>query len=589
MTALQEMTYFANHLDVRYPINKKVMAIWKDEYLRVTLHSFGVLPKYCNVDDNDNEVSVVYPANYTSEYDAIFDSKIFYKHQNLSKKQYNYLRRAYPDFSRDLMSKFISKTSGVIFTNGNYIIDSKSDDVKTWLNEISFNGYCASELLTNSINDPNGYFVCLKGASYGDGENKRPYNSKPFIEFINSSKLLQIPNYQSNVLIYQNDAGQIIFIDSEFYYVLTKDSKGELTDTDYSFVRHNLGMLPAFEAIGIEAKTLIPADDNKTNRIYKRNSFTEYKYKKSIISGSLSFLENAISEFIDNSSHAKMNYVVTHTVEPTCRKCNGSKVNSNGKSCDSCGGRGTLKIAPGTGYVTDEEKIVVMNTSQDYVRYYNPDTTVERTSWSRFEGLWNKFENSIYLGYTEQAQSGYAKRIDKEDEIKFFTMVSNMLFNVIKKALKAIHGYILYSDDDKYSNILLSEPMSYTVMTAQEMLQIAALAKGIPEAKPFYDSLMSKINKNSLNPLEEKKNSASQLFTIAMTADTKDLIMLPEKLRIESITKKLYFNAVWGEFLRRKSVPTNVLTLDNITISKELEAIYNEIKPDLEPNRPDEV
>ena len=107
--------------------------------------------------------------------------------------------------------------------------------------------------------------------------------------------------------------------------------------------------------------------------------------------------------------------------------------------------------------------------SDPLIRFVSPPVDIIQYSGDAWQTLLKKAEDALHLNLIEEAQSGVAKIIDREDSFAQLTKISNNIFDeIIYKSLIYIESYRNVSNPQP-PNII--KPISFSMKTEWDLMQ----------------------------------------------------------------------------------------------------------------------
>ena len=103
------------------------------------------------------------------------------------------------------------------------------------------------------------------------------------------------------------------------------------------------------------------------------------------------------------------------------------------------------------------------------IRFTSPAVDIIQYSGDAWQLLLKKAEDSLYLNYIEEQQSGVAKLVDREDGYMSLTKISNNVFDEL------IYKSLIYIE--KYRNVsnpvppIIIKPVSFSMRTEEALIQ----------------------------------------------------------------------------------------------------------------------
>ena len=360
-----------------------------------------------------------------------------------------------------------------IFSSANFSIQV-SDELSTYLNTEKFDNqyfysYIQKYVVRRMIEDPNGWLVWIP---VGEGLTNPSVKVDvyPLIVGSNQIRFLDI------------DEGVISWIDdeekSEVYqggrnkkegaiiYTLTPDAYYKHTQIgikkDNRFqveliYQHNIGFLPGVVLGG---------------------DVTDDDYFESYFSAFLPFANEAIRQYSDwqaimtTSCFPYREEVAETCSAPGCRDgfCYNGQTEEH-SVCRSCKGTGRVITRSPFGVFMREKGNMIdgANTSTEpMIRFIGPPVDVIEYSGNAWQILLKKAEEALNLTTIDEAQSGTAKEIDREDSFMVLTKISNNIFDeIIYQSLLIIEKYRSVANP---IDPVIVKPISFSMKTENDLI-----------------------------------------------------------------------------------------------------------------------
>lgn len=377
----------------------------------------------------------------------------------------------YEPITKGSMNRAIDKLYR-IFISANFSIQvsaelSKYLDEKKFKNQY-FYSYIQKYVVRRMIEDPNGYLVWIP---YGEGlynpavkvEVDGQLVSSEHIKYVDEDVLMWYdPKEKSEVL----EAGKRV-MKGDVYYTMTDEAfykhtqygnKGDKNFEVTEIYRHNMGYLPAIVLGG---------------------NMTDDDYFESYFSPFLPFGNEAIRQYSDwqgvmtTSAFPYREEVAENCDAPGCR--GGAVFNEEENEhypCKVCKGTGRIIVRSPYGVFMRDKGSNALDgnalSDAPMVRFVSPNVDIIQYSGQAWETLLKKAEDALYLNYIEDAQSGAAKLVDREDGFMSLTKISNNVFDeVIYKSLQIIEKYrnIAFTFDP-----VIVKPVSFSMKTEEALM-----------------------------------------------------------------------------------------------------------------------
>ena len=376
----------------------------------------------------------------------------------------------YEPITKGSMNRAIDKLFR-IFQNANFSI-SVSDELNTYLSEKKFNGqffysYIQKFIMRRMIEDPNGFLAWIPS---GDGltDPSKKVDVEPVLIMSDQIKVLD-----ENIITWETENEHSIVRvngrnveDGCIYYSLTEtgfyrhEQFGSKIDRKFNTVliyEHNIGMVPAIVLGG---------------------DYTDENFFDSYFSAFVPFANEAIRQYSDWTA------VMTTSAFPyreeqaeTCdaKGCrNGIVYNSETDEHDRCGtckGSGRVISRSPFGVFIREKGNTAMGettSSEPMLRFISPPVDIIKYSGEAWETLLRKAEDALHLTTIDEAQSGTAKQIDREDSFSQLTKISNNVFDeIIYRSLVFIEKYRNVVEP---SDPIIVKPISFSMKSESDLI-----------------------------------------------------------------------------------------------------------------------
>lgn len=416
---------------------------WEEASDRICVHAKGIRPQFVNQRNRKGEWvrgagGLVTPANYEERYQYLFDNYILNRHPNEQEEHYQFRLSVYPLLAKEVYLKGKAQVGGSIFQTSQYTIAANDEAGQQYLDGIEFDKNIREKYFEHILTDPYGKFAIVEGhfSEFGTDEP-----AQPVIEIVESRHIMHYDGesilfcaqekVQGRKLLYFLDRGICVKL-------LQSDDRKKWSYDVVAVYQHNLGVLPVVD-----------------NGKYLFEPF-------------VTWADLIARNFSDDEIVAKNNnYPHIQMVESTCDKCQGGGTapipcdtcdgGFEEGVCDKCSGRGTISRNPGEIIVFKENQMLPSERGMQMpkmLEFINPDVAISKNS---FERCWKIYEaglRSLHLKHTEEAQSGVAKAIDREQLYLLISTVSNHIFYIADKLLMFVFGYL---------DMGISEQKPYTI------------------------------------------------------------------------------------------------------------------------------
>jgi|GEM_PF-6647191 len=425
-------------------------ARWVEVSDRVSVHAKGIRPAFRS--PRKTSGAIITPASYDSRYKYLFDDYILNRHPNEAEEHYNWRLSTFPLIAQEIYLNAKSQILGAIFQTSQYTLQSNDEADNEYLDSIEFDKWFTSILPEHIFTDPYGLVAVVEGHNEEFTQNEK---ARPAIEMVESRFIMAYEKNES--LIFQASAlyrGKkvIYFLDRDWSFKFVEVKKNE-----YAYLsgyQHGMGILPVM------------------------------KNEESFFQTFVSWADMLGRNVSDDEVIAKnASYPIREITAPKCGTCMGScKIsracdpceanNFSGVEyidCTECGGQGTISINPGDTLYTKERESNDQRPQTDRVRFYNPDISINDFSFKRWQKIYEFGMRSMHMKFSEEAQSGTAKAIDREQLYFLITNVKNKLFEIGEGTLKLIISYLRFTTPSQVTNINIDAPQQFQIKTEYDI------------------------------------------------------------------------------------------------------------------------
>ena len=485
----------------------------------------------------------------------------------------------YEPITKGSMNRAIDKLYR-IFISANFSIQVSAElsqylDQKKFKNQY-FYSYIQKYVVRRMIEDPNGYLVWVP---FGEGLTNPAVKvdvdgylvSSEYVKYVDDDTLMWYePKEKSEVL----EAGKRVY-KGDVYYTMT--SEGYYKHTQYGnkadknfqvteIYRHNIGYLPAMILGG---------------------NMTDEDYFESYFSPFLPFGNEAIRQYSDwqgvmtTSAFPYREEVAENCDAPGCR--GGAVFNEEENEhypCKVCKGTGRIIVRSPYGvFMRDKGNGAFDGNSLSdapMVRFVSPNVDIIQYSGDAWQVLLKKAEDALYLNYIEDAQSGAAKLVDREDGFMSLTKISNNVFDeLIYKSLLII---------ERYRNItqtfdpVIVKPVSFSMKTEEAlMFEITQMSeKNAPVAflvETTKDLAKKRFSGNkTISRVIEVLVSYDPIYHIS-TKD-KQMLLAAGTIKKDDVVKSLF---------AYKTLMALLSTNGTMYLEKNLAEIFKDLDRELQP------
>lgn len=467
----------------------------------------------------------------------------------------------------------------------------KGVDLETYFNR---------HVLRRMVDDPNGVLVWWVEAVPKINE---PVAPQPYlvlsknIHHISRDAFAWLAPEKSMVLV--REEGQLVEREvGDVYYICTKAGYykmvqvGEQKENDYEFrthYLHNLDRLPILVLGGEEVSETNP----KTNE-------EEFWYT-TFLSPAVPFANECMRQFSDHQGimvtsafpiremdaikctykgckNGYIEVVETETNEGTIRK----KVQP--QECPNCHGRGKI-IPSGPFGVFFRQEANLMNEGggRDVpaVRYITPDVAIIEYSGNYWQKLLERLEKALHLLFVEQAQSGVAKEIDREDKTATLDRIGAHIFHDLMLNSMVIIGRlrkVAFEDTD----IVISLPPTFVAKTEDDLLAEVKTLRDGGVGPLFLNEAQQELIRKRFpgNYLIERKAEVLSSYDLLSGYTNEEKVTMRASGSVDEMTfRRSLFAPAMLNVLVQKEGP-EVLDLEYQAIADKLDDLINELPVD---------
>jgi hypothetical protein len=382
-----------------------------------------------------------------------------------------YREMIYEPITKGSIQKAIDKLYR-IFQNANFSIQV-SDELNAYLSTVKFNenffySYIQKFVVPRMIEDPNGWIVWIP---VGEG-------------LVNPSVKVDVePLIVSTEQIKYLDKNHITWLDEKEKSRIKKSNKYvneglvyyTLTDLGfYKHIQYGDDRKLQFEIIPVYMHNI-----GKVPGCVLGGDLTPEKYFESYFSAFVPFANEAIRQYSDwQGVMTTSAFPYREEVGETCdaKGCRDGIIydseNEEHDMCRRCNGTGRIVSRSPYGVFIREKGNAAFTGetgSDPLVRFISPPVDIIQYSGDAWQTLLKKAEDALHLNMIDEAQSGVAKIIDREDSFAQLTKISNNIFDeIIYKSLVYVEAYRNVTNPQA-PNII--KPISFSMKTEWDLMQ----------------------------------------------------------------------------------------------------------------------
>lgn len=293
----------------------------------------------------------------------------------------------------------------------------------------------------------------------------------------------RIEHYDENVLTFLSDEHSLVSVGKnqeltgKVYYSVFKDEiwkrfqTGKKGDEEYSWILHyrtNMGFVYALVLGGDESALEIEVGREKETILYLSSYFNS----------AVSIGDECLCQFSDHQGIMVSSAYPIREVEPTqcyAEGCSNGKVMVKNKptNCRTCNGTGMVAapngpygviVRPKKGRVDQQQTVEI-----PVMRFISPDTAILDYSGKHWQELLSMTKEALNLLFIQEAQSGVAKEIDREDKLSFLDKVGqNVYLYLVKNSIQIIHKLRFPNED--FPEVQIQLPSTFVVRKESELI-----------------------------------------------------------------------------------------------------------------------
>jgi len=382
-----------------------------------------------------------------------------------------YREMIYEPITKGSIQKAIDKLYR-IFQNANFSIQV-SDELNAYLSTVKFNenffySYIQKFVVPRMIEDPNGWILWIP-----TGEGLTNPSVKVDVEplIIGTDQIKYIDRYSITWIDYKEKSrikkSNKMVDEGLVYYTMT-------TDTFYKHVQYGDDRKLQFEIIPIYVHNI-----GKVPGCVLGGDLTPEKYFESYFSAFVPFANEAIRQYSDwQGVMTTSAFPYREEVGETCdaKGCRDGIIydsdNDEHDTCRRCNGTGRIVSRSPFGVFIREKGNAAFSgesSSEPLIRFISPPVDIIQYSGDAWQILLKKAEDALHLNLIDEAQSGVAKIIDREDSFAQLTKISNNIFDeIIYKSLVYVEAYRNVTNPQA-PNII--KPISFSMKTEWDLMQ----------------------------------------------------------------------------------------------------------------------
>jgi len=218
-------------------------------------------------------------------------------------------------------------------------------------------------------------------------------------------------------------------------------------------------------------------------------SLEGYEFYQSFFDSYVAYGDLTILNFSDNQGvNVRSNFPIKSVKGQKCSVCRGVRRISDGTKQVTCTGCNGLSVVPAESpygvhikeppSTSENEKFALAPS----VEWYHPDISILEQSSKTWREFLQDAKDAANLNHVDEAQSGIAKEIDREQKNDQRAKIADNLFkNIIQKSLDLIEAIRVPTASQRQENIVIS-PTNFQIITLDQVIEeISQLKeKGLP-------------------------------------------------------------------------------------------------------------
>ena len=398
-----------------------------------------------------------------------------------------YRRKNYEPVTKGPFSRAKTNLSRV-FSGAQVVVKVDDDVVSDYIAGLNFEGvdlqsYWSRKLCSRMIEDANGLIVWWVDEVPPPNERVKPV---PYlilcknIRHLTDEVLTWKSNERSPVSVEDEKTGRKRLVEAgDVYYIVTTDAYWKLVQVgDLSAKRfelqphyhHGLGTLPVFVLGGEE----VSMPNEKTN--------VDDVWFSSFFASAIPFANECARQFSDHqgvlvtSGYPMKEVAPVKCMEPGCVDGQIRKVADNGEvtftTCGRCHGRGKVPPFSPYGVLIREERSALSTESSSVdvpmVRFLSPDPSILEFGGKTWREYLKDVERELNLVFVDEAQSGVAKEIDREDKVAKLDKIGHHLFRGLMLQSIFVIGRLMGARLEP-EDVTVSLPPTFIVRTESDL------------------------------------------------------------------------------------------------------------------------
>lgn len=456
---------------------------WQNVYYRTSIHTTGTCPRFypLRYDEFSGyalDTTLTTPAWWISaNYDIIFETHLLNRYPREPQITREWRKSVYRPYQTAPLLEAINSLQACIFGENKYTlsVDDKADN--EYINGKNFEGKTFMEyfqwMFKAICEDPNSLFVVVP--KYSRKETGEMV--EPTIKHIPSAEILWINDEE--VVYYEPYTNRNFawWVTEMGYFRFRKSDDGrtyEAVDgTDDGYYAHLLHRKPIYFAGGLW-NTLRYYDSYLKAALPYCDDFVSAHSDVQMINkeACFPFIQMVQQDCPHCNGLKEVNYCSTCHSKATLCRCNDDIADIGIQMCPDCNGQGhIISFNPGQRILVPKEEA-----DKELMKIINFDVNINKYMAEYAESIKNGIKKALYQEYVDEAQSGVAKKIDREPAYLYRETVSNGVWNLMENCLRDILSlrHTIVEGDDRVPDMPkydLVKPTDFALKTEMDLLE----------------------------------------------------------------------------------------------------------------------
>lgn len=370
-----------------------------------------------------------------------------------------------------------------IFQNTGWNTSGESDDLLAYLASKNFGdsehertdfwNFIQTQCLTAMVEDPNGVLAWIpaEASEYDSIDVSKQLQPVPVI--VPSS---EIWHFTRNLICFRSNEGGVYYDDvakdfgvnnskrAGVYYIITPTTFQKFVPYEFGGIKqsqslvyeHNIGTLPVTVFGG---------------------EWANEGYYNSFCNGYQAFANELLMIYSDlQAIISKFAYPIREVAHIKCTQegCVGGRIWNETehvfRNCGTCNGTGAIALSPFKDIIRPE---ITPNIDQvdnrPMIQFHSPDSSILEFAYKNYESTLEKVQMSLYIKYIDEAQSGVAKNIDREQMYSWLAAISTRMYDVLMyNSLNFIEAYRVVNPSQR-AVITVQKPINFQIKTESEL------------------------------------------------------------------------------------------------------------------------